>query len=508
MGELSASDLEFLRGRGIDEDEAERQLECYRRPQPYARLLRPCTVGDGIIRLDEAEQRRLASFFDEASREKSVLKFVPASGAASRMFKALLAARVRPLARRDVDGGRAGDEVAAFFARLADFAFYPQLAEVMARDGLSLDEVARSQDVRPVFDYLLDDVGLGYAGLPKALLLFHRYPNETRTAFEEHLVEAVDVAPGERAALHFTVSENHRSAFEQRLSAVRERYEERYGVRYEVGFSYQRASTDTIAVTPEGQPFRTSDGRLLLRPSGHGALIENLAEQDADVVFVKNIDNVVPDHLREPTVWWKKVLGGLLLELHRRRDEVLDELERGVPGATGRAAEFLTRHLGTSAGAGAGHAQLRALLDRPLRVCGMVENTGEPGGGPFWIAGADGRASKQIVETSQIDLGDEGQREILESATHFNPVDLACAFRDRHGRPYDLKRFVDESAYLVVDKSHDGRPLRSLERPGLWNGAMADWNTVFVEVPVETFQPVKTVCDLLRPAHQPQAAGR
>ncbi len=508
MSELSASDVEFLRERGIGEEEVERQLECFRRPQPFARLLRPCTVGDGIVRVDEGEQQRLAEYFDNASRSQRVLKFVPASGAASRMFKSLLAARTRPLSRRDVDRGAAGREVAEFFARLADFAFYEELASVMSRAGLSLEEVARSADVRPVFDYLLDDRGLGYASLPKALLSFHRYGEEVRTAFEEHLVEAVAVTPGEEAALHFTVSEHHRPAFEQRLNGARERYERRFHVRYDVGFSYQRTSTDTIAVDSDGRPFRNRDGRPLLRPAGHGALLENLGEQDADVVFIKNIDNVVPDHLRRPTVWWKKVLGGFLLELVRRRNELVEALDRRLPAAVARAREFLEKDLGIEVERDAGEGPIRAVLDRPMRVCGMVANTGEPGGGPFWVADGRGRASKQIVETSQIDRSDDEQRAILEAATHFNPVDLACAFRDPSGRPYRLQRFVDDDAYLIVEKSHDGRPLRSLERPGLWNGAMADWNTVFVEVPVETFHPVKTVCDLLRPAHQPQAVGR
>jgi hypothetical protein len=516
--DLSPSDLADLEARGISADAAAAQWKLYGQPPPPARLLRPCAPGDGIRRLDEGQASGYAHRYAEQAPSLSVAKFVPASGAASRMFRALLAAladesirtRADLLARADA-GGVDARAVLDFLDALRDFAFYDDLAATLARDGVD-PAAAAADDVRKVLAALLEESGLSYASLPKGLLAFHREKGRVRTAFEEHLVEAAAYArgAGDLCRLHFTVSPEHESRFRALLSDVQAGYEARFGVHYEVEFSHQKPSTDAIAVDPDGHPFRTKSGRLLLRPSGHGALIENLADVDADLLFVKNIDNVAVEELLPVTVRWKQALAGVLLEL---RDEAFAHrraVETGGEEAVASALAFVKEHFGFEAAPSADAAGRAALaisaLERPLRACGMVSSDTNPGGGPFWVLGAEGRASAQVVETSQVDRKDPAQEAILQSARHFNPVDLVCATRDWKGRPYDLSRFIDHQAVFIAEKSQDGKPLRSFERPGLWNGAMAGWNTVFVEVPAETFNPVKTVNDLLAPAHQGRRA--
>jgi hypothetical protein len=511
---LSTADLAELEAHGITPEAASRQLRLYAEPPPPARLVRACAPGDGIRVLGEDQAGGYAHRYDEHARSMRVAKFVPASGAASRMFKSLLAvlSQGRLRTRAEVEAAAAGGDadakaVATFVARLDDFAFRDALAAALARDGIDI-ESARENDVPRLLSGLLHDGGLGYASMPKGLLLFHRANGEVRTPFEEHLVEAAQYArgAGDVARLHFTVSPEHEPLFRGLLDEVREKYERRFAVRYEVEFSQQKPSTDTIAVDPDGRPFRMPDGSLLLRPAGHGALIENLADSDADLLFIKNIDNVAVEHYLRTTVLWKRALAGVLLEL---RDEVFAHrraIETGGEPAVGAALEFLRETFGTAAPEAIAPDEIARFaaeaLDRPLRACGMISSDSDPGGGPFWVADENGRASVQIVETSQIDRRNEGQVAILKSARHFNPVDLVCITRDWKGRPYDLSRFIDTQAVFIAEKSQDGRPLRSLERPGLWNGAMAGWNSVFVEVSADTFHPVKTVNDLLDPAHQ------
>lgn len=503
-------DLRQMAELGIPPEEAMRQIELFRNPPPYTRVLRPCTPGDGIRSFFDSDHSELLAVFEEAAIQGRIGKFVPASGAASRMFKSLL--------------GHLGDgaaeppaDVRAFFANLPRFAFYDDLAVSLRRDGLQLEELLRQGEYRTVLDYLLTGRGLGYGDLPKGLLRFHRYPDGARTPFEEHLVEAAACTRGADGGcrLHFTVSPEHERDFVRLLEEVRPRYEERYGCRFLVTFSHQARSTDTLAVDPENRPFRQEDGTLLFRPGGHGSLIENLHALGAlgwDVVLLKNIDNVVPDSRKEVGLLWKRLLAGALLALQKRVFGYLERLEAGPAPLEllDEVDKFLADDLYHAvpadmavAGSEARRRYLIKLLDRPLRVCGVVRNQGEPGGGPFWVESpACEVSSLQIVETSQIDPEDRGQQEILRSSTHFNPVDIACALRDRHGRPYDLKQYIDPRTVFISSKSHEGRPLKALERPGLWNGAMACWNTVFVEVPDATFAPVKTVLDLLRPEHQ------
>lgn len=502
-------DLAQLRAHGIPREEAERQLELLRHPPPPVRLARPATVGDGVERLDDGERRRLAETARAARGDGRFAKFVPASGAASRMFKDL---------ETLLHGDATDDDTAAvLLARLDDFAFVEDLAAALAAGGDDLAALRRRRELRPILDALLTDAGghgLGYASLPKGLIRFHRYPGgERRTAFDEHLVEAVSqlADAANVCRLHFTVSPEHRAGFERRLDEVRREYEARFGCRFEVAWSHQEHATDTLAVDPRGRPFRTDDGRLLLRPGGHGALLGNLQAAGGGLTFVKNVDNVLPDARKPEVVEWKLALAGRLLALRERAFALLDRLEAGDAGtaALDEAARFLADELrrplpGRLAAAPADErrAALVDRLDRPLRVAGVVPNVGEPGGGPFWVEGGDGERSLQIVEASQVAADDPRQQATLRSSTHFNPVDLVCSLADRRGRPYDLARFVDPETVFIAEKSHQGRRLAALERPGLWNGAMAGWNTVFVEVPLSTFAPVKTVFDLLRPEHQ------
>jgi len=524
-------DLDQMERLGISPEEALRHVELFRNPPPYTRVLRPCSLGDGIRAILPDEEPELTARCDAAAAAGRIHKLVPASGAASRMFKLLL----KYLDQLD---GAAGDpedagereaaavEAETFFAELPRFAFFEELAAAGATHGVRLVPAPGTgagagmrsltpAEQRTVLSCLLTGKGLGYAELPKGLLLFHRYPGGPRTPFEEHLVEAADYARdrGGVCRLHFTVSPHHEAGFRALLADRGAALARRLGCRFEVGFSHQRSSTDTLAVDPEHRPFRRADGSLLFRPGGHGALLGNLqqlADEGAGIVLLKNIDNVVQDRLKPELTRWKKLLGGALAAYRERACRLLDGLDSDLPDEDllDEARRFVEHELSrplpasfATASAAERRHRLIAALDRPLRVAGVVRNTGEPGGGPFWVEAPGGEVSLQIVETSQI--GPEpGQQRALAASTHFNPVDIACSLHDRAGRPYDLDRFVDPATVFIAAKSHEGQPLRALERPGLWNGAMAGWNTVFVEVPSSTFAPVKTVLDLLRPEHQ------
>ncbi len=516
---FDAADRARIEAHGLTVAEAARQLALLRTPPPPTVLDRPATAGDGIRVLDRAAEAACVAAHEPVAQAGRLLKFVPASGAASRMFKTLLWAREHPeLASRPAAErlAAAGDAEARALLALVDalprLAFYPELAAALAARGKDAAALAAGGAIGEILAVLLGRDGLDYAGRPKGLIPFHRYPDGSRTPVEEHLVEAAAYVRDARGVcrLHFTVSPAHRAAFEAHVERVRGRYERRFGVRFEIGFSVQKPSTDTLAADAANRPFRTADGALLFRPGGHGALIVNLAELGADVVCIKNIDNVVPERLLPPTVHWKKVLIGLLATVQARIFALLRALDAGEERAIDDALAWLEEELSVPvppairrADAAVRRAFAMDRLDRPLRVCGMVPNRGEPGGGPFWVRGRDGRTSLQIVETAQVDVTDPGQRAILAAATHFNPVDLVCGLRDWRGRPFDLARFVDPDAVFVAEKSHEGRVLKALEHPGLWNGGMAGWNTIFVEVPAITFNAVKTVGDLLRPEHQP-----
>ena len=429
--------------------------------------------------VDRAQADEAAARYEAAAGRLGIVKFVPASGAATRMFKELF---------EFVNDGKRGKGIDTLLENIGKFAFWPELRAVLPAGA----------DDRAIVNAIVGD-GLNYGRKPKGLVTFHAYPEGARKAVEEHLVEgAAYAAAGGVVRIHFTVSPEHVAGFEELLAAKVPLYEKRFGVRYEISFSVQKPSTDTLAVNPDNTPFRQDDGTLLFRPAGHGALIENLNEIDADLIFIKNIDNVTTDARRGDTVRYKKVLAGVLLDLQGRAFEYLKALEVG--GAELEPiAEFIEKQLCVKLPAEYDSALLRAVLDRPIRVCGMVRNEGEPGGGPFWVGNPDGTESLQIAESSQIAPDD---LPLMQSATHFNPVDLVCGVRDSKGCKFDLRRYTDPATGFISSKSSGGRDLRAQELPGLWNGAMAKWNTVFVDVPVTTFSPVKVVQDLLRPQHQ------
>lgn len=500
---FTEQDLIQISAQGITVEKIDRQIEHFVNGFPYLNAIRAATVGDGIVRVDEEQLTTYTRRFDEVAGDYSLMKFVPASGAATRMFKSLFAAM----------DGKSDKSVDAFFERIQEFAFYDDLKAAMAAKDLDIEEADRITILR----FLLTDEGLDYGNLPKGLLKFHRYPDGPRTPVEEHLVEGAAYANANGLVrIHFTVSPEHHERFEKLIIEEKPDYEAWLGVAYDVTFSEQKKSTDTISVDLDNQPFRNADQSLLFRPAGHGALIENLNDIDADIVFIKNIDNVVPDDIRDVTVTYKKVLATVLIDAQQqlfRLQELLeqpdDSGEEVSDGYLAEADEFLQMSLYTNHPADFDTyskeekiAYFKRKLDRPIRVCGMVPNVGEPGGGPFWAMNADGSTSLQIVESAQFDMDNADQKAIFDTATHFNPVDLVCGLKNRHNQKYDLPAYRDMQTGFITQKSKDGKDLKAQELPGLWNGAMADWNTIFVEVPLITFNPVKTVNDLLRDEHQ------
>jgi hypothetical protein len=502
---FSKADMHQIIARGQTPEAVLAQIEIFQRGIPYTTLHRPCTVDDGIAVLQQSDIEVLGTLYAQAVSAGRVTKFVPASGAATRMFQALLFYCEHQEA--------ADSNVLQFINNLQRFAFYDDLQAAVHRHGGEVETYLAHSQYAELLAYLLTSQGLNYANLPKILLKFHRYDDHCRTPFEEHLVEAAAYAQDRHqvARLHVTVTPAHAEAVQAHIEASRRRYE-RAGLRYEIPLSVQSPATDTIAVDLDNTPFRDEQGHLLFRPGGHGALLANLQALAADIVFIKNIDNVVPDHLKAVMYRYKRALGGHLVYLQQQMFAYLEHLAAGRvgKGLLEEIRTFARRELAIVVPPGLQHAprheQIRFLhdrLNRPLRVCGLVRNEGEPGGGPFWVEHPDGSLSRQIVEASQVDTALPEQRALLAASTHFNPVDLVCGVRDYRGQPFDLQHFVDPNTGFISHKTYAGRPLKALELPGLWNGAMAYWNTVFVEVPLSTFSPVKTVLDLLRPEHQP-----
>jgi hypothetical protein len=511
-------DINLMASKGISMPVIDRQIDHFITGFPYIRLAKPATVGDGIEKFTEKEVGEYSEYFENKAPAERVVKFVPASGAASRMFKHLFEFQAHYT--RDEFGhtlfnkDQGFNSVYFFINHLDQTAFFSDLSSVISRAGMEISRLLKEMDFGTLIGYLLDEQGLNYANLPKALLLFHKYPEGPRTAALEHLVESAAYARDGSgiARIHFTISPEHREKFTALIGKAQPVFESRYDVKFEVTYSIQKPSTDTIAVDESNNPFRNPDGSLLFRPGGHGALIGNLNELNASLVFIKNIDNIVPDHLKFTTYKYKKCLGGYLLALREEIHRSLKILKEGratteeLTGIASFASERLHIDLppGLPGYQSAEQARLLfSLLNRPLRVCGMVKNEGEPGGGPFWVSDTDGRVSLQIVESSQIDQHDTHQKKILGESTHFNPVDLVCSFRTFEGKSFDLMEFIDENTGFISLKSSGGKTIKAQELPGLWNGAMAKWITIFVEVPIITFNPVKTVNDLLRKEHLP-----
>lgn len=514
---FSKADIAFIEARGSATDVVETQIQNFKDGFPPLRLEKAATIGDGITRLAESDVARRVEVYKRDTSGKLLLKFVPASGAASRMFKDLFSF-VEEYTGSDTDyqkliANQKSGSMFDFFKRLEDFAFYDDLKGAYAQSGTTLEEAHLKRQYVSILEYLLLDKGLGYGQLPKGLLKFHRTKNGARTPVEEHFVEGANYAKSADGSvkLHFTVSPEHRAKFKEHVAAVQAGYEALFGVKFEVSFSEQKASTDTIAVDMGNAPFRENDGSLLFRPAGHGALLSNLNDLNADVIFVKNIDNVVPDRLKEDTFVYKQVIASLLLEYQGKIFGFLKKLDSGSASAAelDQMYHFLenelctTNHTAPATASPADRmAYLKSKFNRPIRLCGMVKNEGEPGGGPFWCKNPDGTVSLQIVESAQVDLGSAAQKKTFDESTHFNPVDLVCGAKDYKGSKFDLMKFTDPKTGFITEKSKDGKALKAQELPGLWNGSMSNWNTVFVEVPVSTFNPVKKVTDLLKEQHQ------
>ena len=504
---LTQQDLKQLAQKGISEQQIETQLGQFKTGFPFLKLEAAAAIGHGIVAPTSDEGRKYVDAWQKyKAAGKRVVKFVPASGAASRMFKDMFA-----FVDADYDKPTTDFEK-KYFDNIDKFAFYGELDAVCQKNnGKGIKALIQEGNFKAVAANMLKAEGLNYGQLPKGLLLFHNYPEGPRTPMEEHLVEgALYAASNGEAHVHFTVSHEHMDLFKQKVAQKADMYAKKYGIAYDITFSEQKPSTDTVAANPDGTPFRNSDGSLLFRPGGHGALIENLNEIEADVIFVKNIDNVVPDRLKGDTVLWKQIIAGVLITLQKKAFEYLELLDSGK--YTHEQIEEIIRFVQNDLCCRKADIKeledadlviyLRKKLNRPMRVCGVVKNVGEPGGGPFLTYNQDGTVSLQILESSQIDKSNKEYMEMFTKGTHFNPVDLVCAVKDYKGNAFDLPKFVDPTTGFISQKSKSGKELQALELPGLWNGAMSDWSTIFVEVPLSTFNPVKTVNDLLRDQHQ------
>lgn len=504
---LSPKDLEQIERKGISEEQIEKQLEEFKTGFPFLKLEAAASVGNGILSTSAEDVNRYTEAWNTyKAEEKKIVKFVPASGAASRMFKNMFAFLTADYEVPTTDFEK------VFFNSITKFAFYPALNDICKKnEGKDIYALIAEGDYKAVVANLLESKGLNYGQLPKGLLLFHTYEDGARTPLEEHLVEGALYADSNNMVhIHYTVSPEHRALFEAKVAETKQKYENEYNVKYDITFSEQKPSTDTIAVNPDDTPFRNSDGTLLFRPGGHGALIENLNEIPADIVFIKNIDNVVPDRLKADTVTYKQVIAGVLISLQKKAFEYLELLDKGT--CTHNELEEIVNFVQNELCCRKHDIKelndddlttyLKKKLNRPMRVCGVVKNVGEHGGGPFLTYNQDGTVSLQILESSQIDKTNTEYMKMFTEGTHFNPVDLVCAIKNYKGEKFNLPDFVDHTTGFISSKSKNGKELKALELPGLWNGAMSNWNTVFVEVPLSTFNPVKTVNDLLREQHQ------
>ena len=505
---LQEQDKTVLQTKGISEKQLTEQLNAFSTGFPFLKIVNTAEVGQGITKVSQDELPVFFAKWDEyLQTNASILKFVPASGAASRMFKDLF---------EFLENNQAEPHktcIQRFFNEIEKFAFYQALNDVcLKNEGKTIAHLIQAKQYNTIIENLLHEKGLNYGFLPKGLLLFHSYPDEERTPVNEHLVEAALYATNQagKSNVHFTVSKEHRHLFDKHVNEFLGLYEKKYSTEYTISFSEQKPSTDTVAADENNKAFRNENGEILFRPGGHGALIENLNDVNADIIFVKNVDNIVPDSLKDKTVTYKKLIAGILVDLQKQTFEYLKELENLEIKKEKmiEIAEFCSKNLNnynpgiTSFSQEELREYLIGKLNRPIRVCGMVKNAGEPGGGPFLVENKDGSIAPQILESSQIDTNNQADKAKMMRSTHFNPVDLVCATKNYKGEKFDLLKYVDKNAGFISSKSKNGRELKALELPGLWNGAMSDWNTIFVEVPIETFNPVKTVTDLLRPEHQ------
>lgn len=527
---FSKKDLKQIRKKGIPLDIVEQQLNNFRQGFPYVNIVKAAIISDGIVKLSAQAINQYIEIYQHGLKTKNIIKFVPASGAATRMFKDLYSfIEIYHGAKINYEAFMKANVIKTiyqFFSQIQNFAFYEDLKHILSKQGKNIDELLKIMDYVSILDALLEKQGLNYRNLPKGLLKFHKYDEYIRTPVEEHLVEGANycLSSAQKVRIHFTVSKEHKTAFIKHINKVKKLYKKSFNLKFEISFSEQKSKTDTIAVDLQNKPFRNEDDSILFRPGGHGALIENLNEINADIIFIKNIDNVVPDKLKPVTYIYKKALAGILLAHQEKIFNYLYKLENTTnnnfspPFGRGRGwvnklieevSSFLKNELCVLPPE---NLQLKNIveraayvfnkLNRPIRVCGMVKNEGEAGGGPFWLKNSDGTVSLQIVESSQVALNNAGQNNIFQNATHFNPVDMVCAVKDYKGKKFDLLKFRDPATGIISKKSKDGKELKAQELPGLWNGAMAEWNTIFVDMPIITFNPVKMITDLLRKEHQ------
>lgn len=485
MGIFTSKDLDYMLQRGNDPQLVEKQFAHFEKGFPNIILDRIATIKDGITVIENHSMPELIAEYDQLAKEKKIVKFVPASGAATRMFKDLFDA----IPKKE---SQYSPSIQQFFEQISKYPFYSDLV-LKCPIG----------NKKEILEFLLLENGLNYGNLPKGILKFHNYPEYSRTAAEEHLVEAAlyAVCKEKDCFIHFTVSPNHLQGFKNLMDSAIPEYEKKYNVTYHISYSIQDPATDTLAAEMDNMPFRDSKGDLLFRPGGHGALINNLNNIKSDLIYIKNIDNVTKEEKLQPTIDYKKACAALLFKLQEKCFHYLKLLDHNTltSNQLQEICLFASRDLGISFNSETPDvAELKAKLNRPLRVCGMVKNEGEPGGGPFWVKHSKDQVSCQIVETSQINLKDPDQKSIFDQSTHFNPVDMVCSTIDYKGHYFDLQCFVDEETGFISEKSYEGRLLKAMELPGLWNGAMANWITIFVEVPLETFNPVKTIFDLLK----------
>lgn len=507
-------DLKVFRQREVKPEEIDRQLAHFEKGFDYVDLSAPATIGNGIIRIKAEDEERLNACFEQARETGELLKMVPASGSASRMFKELFAFMDSYTGSeeeflqfvQDKGNGSMHD----FFLKLDELPFYNRLSAAMWYDGKDIGKMSDKRQFNEILSYILTDKGLNYGNTPKGLVDFHCYRDFVRTAFDEHIVEGgMYCNNGKTARLHFTVSEEYLKLFQERLRKVTKVFEKMFNIKYDVTFSIQKPSTDTVSLTDKGELLRDEAGKPVFRPGGHGALIYNLNELEADIIFIKNIDNVIPDRAKGDTIKYKRLLAGMLVELQKRIFGYLNRLDENPTEEQVQEIEAFMGEIGYKEAEDRTYKdrnerirQLHQLLDRPIRVCGMVKNEGEPGGGPFWVKTKDGSSRLMIIESAQINLKDKEQKKVVEHATHFNPVDLVCGVKNYQGRKFDLEKFIDPEQGFITRKSFKGKEIQVQELPGLWNGAMANWITVFVEVPLSTFTPVKTVFDLFRFEHR------
>lgn len=508
---FSDKDIEQIKAYGLSVDEVEDQIINFIKGFPYVKLHESVSKGNGLLDMSKAEIDNTIRYYEENKTKHSILKFVPSSGAATRMFKDLMEfsglymgmpynMKNFPSAHKTLDN-------------IESFAFYEELESIINASGITLEEHMVSGNYTTVVNYILTEIGLNYGKLPKALIAFHRYPEaeerKVRYAIEEHLVEGANYAREESSQvnIHFTVSPEHKEAVMELISKVQPYYEEVFGVKYLINYSLQKKETDTIAVNPDNTIAYDKDDKLIFRPAGHGALIENLNDIKGDIIFIKNIDNVAHDKLKPYTYKYKKLIAGTLIKVQEEVFSALRKLESGNLKSQD-VVDIITLcnkiGINLSEEEKKSEDMMQVLFDklnRPIRVCGVVKNQGEPGGGPFWVI-KDGLRSLQIVESSQVNMLDEEQKTIFQTSQYFNPVDLVCGVKDYKSRNFDLRNFIDKDSGFISNKSKDGKLIKAQELPGLWNGAMANWITLFVEVPIQTFTPVKEVNDLLRDEHQ------